>query len=275
MLIARRKADASSRVFVVVFAYFGARCAEIIAEQGIHVLVNLNGHTAGDRNGISAMRPAPVQLVYLAYPGTMGADYIDYNVSAMALWSCVLSVGGEGRVQVVDDNVCPPHHREHYSEKLLRMPHCYQPTGSDISLRLCDVGADRAVSGPGELVQRPVQGGARPLEAADAARAPAPGPPDAGLLQLLPAGPHHEGALCAVDAHPAPRAQLGDLALQAPARRRPAPPGPGARGGRGPEPAGVRAAVLAQDRAPQARHARGPLPRHARLQRPHDRERHA
>jgi len=42
----------------------------------------------------------------LAYPGTSGADYIDFNV--------------------VDDHVCPPEHREFYSEKLIRMPHCYQ-----------------------------------------------------------------------------------------------------------------------------------------------------
>ena len=82
------------------------RCAEIIADDGIHILINLNGHTANDRNGISALRPAPVQLVYLAYPGTMGADYIDFNV--------------------VDPIVCPPEHREHYTERLLQMPFCYQ-----------------------------------------------------------------------------------------------------------------------------------------------------
>ena len=72
----------------------------------IHILVNLNGHTAGDRNGISALRPAPLQLVYLAYPGTMGANYIDYNVT--------------------DETVCPSKHREFYTERLLYMPHCYQ-----------------------------------------------------------------------------------------------------------------------------------------------------
>ena len=82
------------------------KCAEMIAEDGIHILVNLNGHTAGDRNGISALRPAPLQVVYLAYPGTMGARYIDYNV--------------------VDHHVCPHEHREFYTEKLLYMPHSYQ-----------------------------------------------------------------------------------------------------------------------------------------------------
>ena len=82
------------------------KCAELIAADGIHILVNLNGHTAGDRNGISALRPAPIQLVYLAYPGTMGADYVDYNVT--------------------DKVVCPDSHEECYSERLLYMPHCYQ-----------------------------------------------------------------------------------------------------------------------------------------------------
>ena len=82
------------------------RCAEAIAAEGVQILVNLNGYTAGERNGISALRPAPVQMAYLGYPGTMGADYIDYNVT--------------------DDVVCPRRHRQFYTERLLFMPHCYQ-----------------------------------------------------------------------------------------------------------------------------------------------------
>lgn len=82
------------------------RCAQAIAADGIHILINLNGHTAGERNGISALRPAPLQMVYLAYPGTMGADYIDYNVT--------------------DKNVAPKRNRKFYTERLLLMPNCYQ-----------------------------------------------------------------------------------------------------------------------------------------------------
>ena len=82
------------------------QCAELIAADGIHVLVNLNGHTADNRNGICALRPAPVQVLYLGYPGTLGGDYMDYNV--------------------VDEVVCPAEHREFYTERLLYMPHCYQ-----------------------------------------------------------------------------------------------------------------------------------------------------
>ena len=40
----------------------------MIAAHGIHVLVNLNGYTKGARNDIFAMRPAPVQLLYMGFP---------------------------------------------------------------------------------------------------------------------------------------------------------------------------------------------------------------
>ena len=82
------------------------QCAQIIADDAIHILINLNSHTAGERNGIFALRPAPVQVVYLAFPGTHGASYLDYNV--------------------VDKTVSPSEHRELYTEKLVYMPHCYQ-----------------------------------------------------------------------------------------------------------------------------------------------------
>ena len=44
------------------------------------MLVNLNGYTRGARNEIFALRPAPVQLMYMGFPGTMGADFLDYIV---------------------------------------------------------------------------------------------------------------------------------------------------------------------------------------------------
>jgi len=82
------------------------KCAEAIAQDGVHVLINLNSHTQGERNAIFAYRPAPIQCIFLAYPGTHGASYIDYNI--------------------VDKTVCPREHREHYTEALVYMPHCYQ-----------------------------------------------------------------------------------------------------------------------------------------------------
>ena len=47
----------------------------------IDILVDLNGHTLGGRPGILSHRAAPVQVNYMGYPGTMGADFIDYIVA--------------------------------------------------------------------------------------------------------------------------------------------------------------------------------------------------
>ena len=60
-----------------------ARCrpteqAARIRADGIAILVDLSGYTASSRLGVFALRPAPVQVLWLAYPSTIGADFIDY-----------------------------------------------------------------------------------------------------------------------------------------------------------------------------------------------------
>ncbi|CAH0746277.1 unnamed protein product [Diatraea saccharalis] len=55
--------------------------AEIISRDGIHILVNMNGYTKGARNEIFALKPAPIQVMWLGYPGTSGADYMDYFIT--------------------------------------------------------------------------------------------------------------------------------------------------------------------------------------------------
>lgn len=55
--------------------------ADRINADGIHILVNMNGYTKGARNEIFALRPAPVQVMWLGYPGTSGASYMDYIVT--------------------------------------------------------------------------------------------------------------------------------------------------------------------------------------------------
>ena len=54
--------------------------ARQIADDGIDILVDLQGYTNGSRTEIMAMRPAPVQVNWLAFPGTMGVPFIDYIV---------------------------------------------------------------------------------------------------------------------------------------------------------------------------------------------------
>ena len=55
--------------------------AELIAKLEIDIAVDLNGFTDGARPNIFAQRPAPVQVNYLGYPGTLGADYCDYIIA--------------------------------------------------------------------------------------------------------------------------------------------------------------------------------------------------
>lgn len=49
-----------------------------IVEDGIHILINLNGYTRGARNEIFAARPAPLQMSFMGYAGTLGAEWCDY-----------------------------------------------------------------------------------------------------------------------------------------------------------------------------------------------------
>jgi protein O-GlcNAc transferase len=80
--------------------------ARRIYEDGVDILVDLKGHTKGARLGILACHPAPIQAHYLGYPGTTGADFIDYLIT--------------------DRIVTPEEQAPYYNEKLVFLPHCYQ-----------------------------------------------------------------------------------------------------------------------------------------------------
>ena len=83
------------------------RAARRIAGDQLDILVDLKGYTMGARTAVLARRPCSVQVSWLGYPGTMGADFIDYLIA--------------------DPFVVPPEHERFYAERILRMPHCYQP----------------------------------------------------------------------------------------------------------------------------------------------------
>ncbi|CAH0716023.1 unnamed protein product, partial [Brenthis ino] len=55
--------------------------ARKIYSDNIDILVNMNGYTKGARNEIFALRPAPVQVMWLGYPGTSGSGYMDYVIT--------------------------------------------------------------------------------------------------------------------------------------------------------------------------------------------------
>ncbi len=99
----RRAADH----FFEVSAWSDLQVAQHMRAAGTDVLVDLKGHTRDTRIAIAAHRPAPVQATFLGFPGTTGADFIDYFIG--------------------DDTVSPLDHAAHYSEKLALLPRCYQP----------------------------------------------------------------------------------------------------------------------------------------------------
>lgn len=80
--------------------------AVLSREIGIDIAVDLKGFTQNARTGIFAYRCAPIQVSYLGYPGTMGAEYIDYLIA--------------------DSTLIPAESQAHYSEKIIYLPHSYQ-----------------------------------------------------------------------------------------------------------------------------------------------------
>ncbi|QNK02507.1 tetratricopeptide repeat protein [Dyella telluris] len=81
--------------------------AQRIHDTGVEILVDLNGYSGRDNADLFALRPAPVQVNWLAYAGSMGAPWMDYLVA--------------------DKVIVPDDLRETVSEKLVRLPRCYQP----------------------------------------------------------------------------------------------------------------------------------------------------
>jgi protein O-GlcNAc transferase len=109
--------DLSTRVkgsfdqFIDVKDRSDAEVANLIRDLEIDIAVDLMGHTDNSRATILAQRPAPVQINYLGYPGTMGADYIDYIIG--------------------DRWVIPEQQRQFYTERVICLPNCFQANDSE------------------------------------------------------------------------------------------------------------------------------------------------
>ncbi len=92
--------------FVPIQALSDREAAHLIAGDEIDILVNLNGYFGALRMGVFAHRPAPLQVNYLGFPGSLGADYMDYILA--------------------DAEVIPEDEAQFYSEKVVRLPGSYQ-----------------------------------------------------------------------------------------------------------------------------------------------------
>jgi protein O-GlcNAc transferase len=87
-----------------------AEAARCIRSDAVNILVDLQGYTGKSRTQILALRPSPIQVNYLGYPGTMGAPFVDYIL--------------------VDDFIVPPDQQPYFTEKLVHLPGCYQVNDS-------------------------------------------------------------------------------------------------------------------------------------------------
>lgn len=80
--------------------------AVTIYGDSIDILVDLKGYTNGNRLGIMALKPAPVSVTWLGFPGSLGGNFIDYIIA--------------------DKVVIPENEKKYFSEKVLYMPNSYQ-----------------------------------------------------------------------------------------------------------------------------------------------------
>jgi protein O-GlcNAc transferase len=117
--------------FVDIRALSHREAAGRIHADEVDILIDLKGYTHQARPAISAHRPAPVQVSYLGYPATMGADFIDYII--------------------VDPVVVPASQQPFFAERLVHLPSCYQPNdrrrevAASLSRRDCGLPAEGLV----------------------------------------------------------------------------------------------------------------------------------
>ena len=103
----RRRLVSSFDRFIDCYTLSDFDVAHAIADSEIDILVDLMGFTQDAHTNIFAYRPAPIQVNYLGYPGTIGASFIDYIIGDKTLFT------------LADAAV--------YSEKLVQLPDSYQP----------------------------------------------------------------------------------------------------------------------------------------------------
>jgi len=102
----RQRLEKSFDQFIEVSNKSDIEIAQLSRNLKIDIAVDLKGFTQDARTGIFSYRAAPIQVNYLGYPGTIGADYIDYIVA--------------------DKTLISPELQSCYSEKVVYLPNSYQ-----------------------------------------------------------------------------------------------------------------------------------------------------
>jgi protein O-GlcNAc transferase len=104
----REKISGAFDVFRDIHSLSDIEALKIINNDKIDIAVDLTGYTNFSRTSLFSFRPAPVQINYLGYPGTLGANFIDYIIS--------------------DQNLIPKGFQKFYTEMPIYLPHTYWPT---------------------------------------------------------------------------------------------------------------------------------------------------
>ncbi|MDC1194859.1 tetratricopeptide repeat protein, partial [Pseudomonadota bacterium] len=122
--LVNKKEDELQKQFTTSFDVFNdvskisdKNVALMSRNDNIDIAIDLTGYTENSRSAIFAYRAAPIQINYLGYPGTLGADHIDYIVT--------------------DQYVVPPENQKYFTEKQIYLPNTYMPTDNtrEISTR--------------------------------------------------------------------------------------------------------------------------------------------
>jgi len=108
--------------FVDIRGTSDRQAAELIRADAVDILIDLTGYVAHGRTAILAHRPAPVQVNYLGYSGTTGAEFVDYIL--------------------VDEFLVPSDQQPFFAERLVHLPDCYQCT--DDTRAISDLAPSRA-----------------------------------------------------------------------------------------------------------------------------------
>jgi predicted O-linked N-acetylglucosamine transferase (SPINDLY family) len=101
-----RRVKVAFEHFIDVSARSDREIAALLRELEVDIAVDLTGFTDEGRSSVFSHRPAPVQVNYLGYPGTMGASFMDYIIA--------------------DEFVIARGSREHYAERVVYLPECFQ-----------------------------------------------------------------------------------------------------------------------------------------------------
>lgn len=86
--------------------------AKILRALEVDIVIDLSGHTEGERLDVLSHRPCPVQITYLGFPGTLCLPFVDYLIT--------------------DPRTVPPEYRDAFTEKILELEHCYLPRDNSV-----------------------------------------------------------------------------------------------------------------------------------------------